>query len=369
MLNVRSYILIYFFLIPLLSQAQSGIESIMFERTNEGAILLSEPGASHFANLALQCIQLEYPNKLSQVLSDAHDLREPKDLHPGFYGCFDWHSSVHGHWMLIRLMKQFPGLPEFNKIRDAIKINLSKENMEGELEYFIHSSKSWERMYGWSWLLKLAEELYLWDDSIAKDLYTNIEPLANAIAERYISFLPVQDYPVRTGVHPNTAFGLSFAWDYAKSTHHQEMLNLIERRALHYYFKDKDCPCNWEPSGEDFLSPCLEEANLLQRILEPKEFQKWFNQFLGNKRWKHYSNPADVSDRSDPKIVHLDGLNLSRSWCLLRIRSSINNRSLQNWMSDTAFRHINATIPHIASEHYEGSHWLASFAVYALSQQ
>jgi hypothetical protein len=221
-------------------------------------------------------------------------------------------------------------------------------------------------MYGWSWLLKLAEELHDWDDPQGKYWKANLQPLADAIVDRYREFLPIQQYPVRTGVHPNTAFGLSFAMDYAKTSNHTILQNLIEQRARDYYLIDTDCPADWEPSGEDFLSACLEEANLMSRILPEKEFKKWFKKFLPKKKLKTLTVPADVSDRSDPKIVHLDGLNLSRAWCLYRIAPIVNNKK-QKRMIEAAAKHLNATVPNIASEHYEGSHWLASFVVYALS--
>ena len=194
----------------------------------EGRMTLTKDGASHFAQLALSCLQQEYPNKLNQVLPDESMLQTPKALHPAFYGCFDWHSSVHGHWMLVRLLKQFPDLSEGAEIRQKLAQNLTAENIQAEVAYFEQSSKSWERMYGWAWLLKLSEELHTWKDEEGQRWAQNLQPLADAIKQRYVSFLPVQKYPVRTGVHPNTAFGLSFAWDYASATQDQDFLRLIE---------------------------------------------------------------------------------------------------------------------------------------------
>lgn len=190
----------------------------------------------------------------------------------------------------------------------------------------------------------------------------NLQPLTDAIIERYMEFLPVQQYPVRTGVHPNTAFGLSFAWDYASTAGHIELKSLIEARARDYYMSDANCPADWEPSGEDFLSACLEEAALMQRFLSKEEFDTWWEEFLPSEKLDTLLLPADVSDRSDPKIVHLDGLNLSRAWCFYHINESLYKPKLIK----AAATHLEATVPNIASEHYEGAHWLASFVVYAL---
>ena len=335
--------------------------------TPKGSLKLSKAGASHFAKLALACLQQEYPNKLNQVLQDSLGLQEPKQLHPAFYGCFDWHSAVHGHWMLIRLLKEFPDLPEAAEIRKKLSDNLQAKNIAGEVAYLKTASKSWERMYGWAWLLKLSEELYTWDDPDGKKWYRNLEGLSDAISQKYLQFLPIQTYPVRTGVHPNTAFGLTFAWDYANTCSKEKLKAMIETRAMDYYLEDTNYPASWEPSGEDFLSAGLEEANLMSRILDRKKFNKWFKKFLPTKQLESLRRPADVSDRSDPKIVHLDGLNLSRAWCLYQIAPKVKSVRKMARMKKAANKHLLATIPNIATEHYEGSHWLASFAVYALS--
>lgn len=352
--------------VPMIAQNES---NTFLKTDTEGRLWLTQSGASHFAQLALKCIHQEYPNKLNQTLSDDSMLKEPKVLHPAFYGCYDWHSSVHGHWMLIRLLKQFPKLPEGDEIRRKIGANLTMENIQTEVDYIQQESKSWERMYGWSWLLKLAEELYTWNDPDGKKWSANLQPLTDEIIERYIKFLPVQTYPVRTGVHPNTAFGLSFAWDYANTVEHVSLLSMIEKRAKDYYLLDANCPAEYEPSGEDFLSACLEEANLMRRVLDKDLYNQWFKRFLPKKKLSHLTKPANVSDRSDPKIVHLDGLNLSRAWCLYGIYPHIKNKKLKTEMLEAAKKHLNTTIPNIASEHYEGSHWLASFVVYALSAE
>ncbi len=356
-----------FLLIGFTTALMAQIDNPFLKKNASGQLQLTAEGATHFASLALDCIHQEYPNKLNQVLPDSSMLQSPKSLHPAFYGCFDWHSAVHGHWMLIRLLKRFPDLPKGKEIREKIAQNITPANIAQEVAYFQQASKSWERMYGWAWLLKLSEELYTWNDQQGQYWYTTLQPLSKAIVERYQQFLPLQHYPVRTGVHPNTAFGLSYAWDYAQTTNEKALLQLIENRAKDYYQNDQNCPAGWEPSGEDFLSACLEEAALMSRVLPKKEFSHWLKNFLPEQAFAVYEQPAEVSDRSDPKLVHLDGVNLSRAWCMYKLLPYVKDKALQNRILKAAQKHLEATIPFIASEHYEGTHWLASFAVYALT--
>jgi hypothetical protein len=334
---------------------------------------LSMETASNFAKIALNCIQREYPNKLSHVMNDASEVQAPKELHPCFYGCFDWHSSVHGHWMLVKLLKRFPDLPENKKIRTALSQNFSKQNVLKEVEYLHQSNRaSFERTYGWAWLLKLAAELYTWNDAQGNEWLENMQPLANAIEERYITFLPKQEFPIRRGVHPNTAFGISFALDYAMVAEREELKDILISRAKDYYMEDKKSTAAWEPDGDDFLSPSLIEADLMSRVLPEEAFNNWFNKFLPGIEWGKPENllhPVPVSDRSDPKIVHLDGLNLSRAWCMFRISKALpDSNPDKQILYQSAIEHANATLPYIASGNYEGEHWLASFAVYMLNQ-
>ncbi len=334
----------------------------------ESRLVLSEKGASHFANLALKCVDQEYPNKLNQVLNNEKDLQGPKDLHPAFYGCFDWHSCVHGTWMLIRLLKEFPTLPEANEIRKKLRINLTKEHIAAEVAYFKSpGTKSWERMYGWSWLMKLAEEIHGWDDADGLQWRGNLKPLVEVIKDRYYEFLPKQAYPIRTGVHPNTAFGLSFAYDYAIKAKDQKFKTFLEKYTRKYFIHDENAPTTYEPSGEDFLSASLEEANLMRRVLSANEFKTWFKHFLPKKNIRHLEKPASVTDRTDGKIVHLDGLNLSRAWCFYGIANILPEGKYKQHLIDVANAHVEVTLPNIADGNYEGEHWLASFAVYTLS--
>ena len=324
-------------------------------------------GAVRFSSLALDCMHREYPNKLGQVLKDETRLLPPRTLHPAFFGCFDWHSSVHGHWMLVRLLRDFPDHPDRQRMIDGLSRSLSSANIAGEVDYFATASPSWERTYGWAWLLQLAAELHTWKDPVSQEWAGNLAPLAKVVRDRYLDFLPRQEYPVRTGVHPNTAFGLSFAFDYAKAVGDDELLELLRSSALRYYSDDRDCPLSWEPSGEDFLSPCFEEAALMARVMPASEFRDWLAAFLPSLANLDTLEPANVSDRSDPKIVHLDGLNLSRAWNLYVIAGKVDEGQAAA-LRGKAAEHLNASLPHITSEHYEGSHWLGSFAVYALTR-
>jgi hypothetical protein len=321
--------------------------------------------ASHFAALALKGIAKEYPNKLDHVIRDAADVKVPRELHPAFYGCFDWHSSVHGHWMLMRLLKIHPDMPEAAAIRTALRANLTKENLAAETAYLKQPGRgTFERTYGWAWLLKLAEELHGWDDPDGRAWSAGLAPLADGFVERYLDFLPKQTYPIRTGVHPNTAFGLAFALDYARTVKHSALEKLIVSRSRDYFGNDANYPASWEPGGEDFLSPALMEADLMRRVLPAEEFRTWFHRFLPEVP-PTLLTPATVTDRSDPKIVHLDGLNLSRAACLWSIaRDFPADDPLQKILTTAAGRHAAASLPHVSSGDYAGEHWLASFAVW-----
>ncbi|MCK4237420.1 MAG: DUF2891 domain-containing protein, partial [Candidatus Krumholzibacteria bacterium] len=287
-------------------------------------------------------------------------------------GCFDWHSAVHGHWMLVHLLRLFPDLPEAEEIRTALNENMTAENILMEVKYLQQPNrKSFERTYGWAWLLKLAEELHGWDDPNGRQWYRNLTPLAQAIVERYLDFLPKQTYPIRTGVHPNTAFGIAFALDYAKAVGNVELEAMLVERSLTYYGDDKEYPGVWEPGGDDFFSPCMIEADLMRRVMDTPDFRDWFRFFLPeliHGEPMSLLEPAVVADRTDPKIVHLDGLNLSRAWCMLGIASTIpQDDPSRKILIDSAMRHAESTLPFVASGNYEGEHWLASFAVYTLS--
>ena len=335
---------------------------------------LSDKQASHFAALALKCVSREFPNKPEHVINNASEVKGPKVLHPAFYGCYDWHSSVHGHWMLVRLLKSFPNLPESEQIRAALNANLTAENIQQEVDYMKQPNRqSFERTYGWAWALKLAEELHSWNDAEGKRWAANMQPLADTLSKSYRAFLPKQTYPIRTGVHPNTAFGLAFALDYAKAVGDSELESLLDERSRTYYANDADYPGAWEPGGEDFFSAALMEADLMRRVMKPAEFATWFHKFLpGVAKGSPAAllEPAIVTDRTDPKLVHLDGLNLSRAWCMRSIAKALpENDPARKVLAAAAEKHAAAALAHVASGDYAGEHWLASFAVFLLSNQ
>ncbi|WP_299122547.1 DUF2891 domain-containing protein [uncultured Winogradskyella sp.] len=322
--------------------------------------------ANRLVQLPLHCMNTEYPNKLQQTLGGDEDLKSPKELHPAFYGCFDWHSAVHGHWSLVSLLKQFPDIDGRAEIEQKLLQNISKENIQQELMYFEGKhNKSFERTYGWAWLLKLAEELHTWDNDVARELETNLQPMTDLIVNKYLEFLPKLNYPIRVGEHPNTAFGLSFAYDYASALDNEQLADLIEERAKDFYNDDQNCPIEWEPSGFDFLSPCLEEAALMKRVLEIEEFKVWINDFLPELIQKDFDIAVgEVSDRTDGKLVHLDGVNFSRAWSLNYIAKDLPEYV---HLKNIANQHINYSLPSIVGDSYEGGHWLGSFAIYALN--
>ncbi|MDH3651131.1 MAG: DUF2891 domain-containing protein [Saprospiraceae bacterium] len=331
-------------------------------------IMLDNSEATRLASLPLQCMDQQYPYKLGQTLGGPQDLDIPANLHPAFYGCFDWHSAVHGHWSLVVLLKQFPALEQAESIREKLKASLSAEHILGEVKYFQGKhNQTFERTYGWAWVLKLGEEIHRWDDPLARQLERNLQPLMDLIVEKYLQFLPKLLYPIRSGTHPNTAFGLSFAYDYAHTMEIDTLKNLIGTRARDYYQKDTACPMDWEPSGSDFLSPCLEEADIMRRILEPDEFMDWLGIFLPELMDPGFQlDPAIVSDRTDGQLVHLDGLNFSRAWCLYGLASTM---SSLDHLVPLAADHIAHSLGYVTDGNYEGGHWLATFAILALNSR
>ncbi|KRO86053.1 MAG: DUF2891 domain-containing protein [Bacteroidetes bacterium] len=345
-----------------INQKKADIELVKTEDTP----ILNIEEARRLIQLPLQCKNNEYPNKLGQTLGSDQDLLSPKTLHPSFYGCFDWHSSVHGHWSLVHLLSKFPNIENANDIKNELLISISKDNILAEVSFFNSKhNKSFERTYGWAWLLKLAEELHNWNDPISRKLEANLKPLTDLIIEKYIEFLPKLNYPLRIGTHSNTAFGLSFALDYAKTMKNSKLTNAIITRAKYFYLKDKECPMSWEPSGSDFLSPCLEEAALMKRLLSKKEFTPWVEGFIPELKNVNFKlETGMVSDRTDGQLVHLDGLNFSRAWSLNKIAEDLPK---YKHLNNIANQHINYSLPSVVGDSYEGGHWLGSFAIYALN--
>lgn len=324
--------------------------------------------ANKLAQLPLDCINTQYPNKLGQTLENKEAIGEPKELHPAFYGCFDWHSSVHAHWTLVSLLKQFPNLDEANEIREALKKSLSAENIKGEVDYFKREeSDTYERTYGWAWLLKLAAELHTWKDPLGQELEKNLQPLTDLIVQNFMTFLPKLNYPIRVGQHENTAFALSLAYDYAQATNNEQLTKMISERARDFYLTDDSCPFGWEPSGFDFLSPCLEEVDIMSRVLPKNAFSLWLDDFMPQLKNKDFDvEVGKVSDRTDGKLVHLDGLNFSRAWVFYRL-ARVYPKELGH-LEALANKHVAASFPNLVGDTYEGGHWLGTFAVYALQE-
>ncbi len=323
--------------------------------------------AEKLSTLPLKCIRQEYPNKLGQVITSDKDLKPPRVLHPCFYGCFDWHSSVHGHWSLVKLLKEFPGMQHADSIKELLNLQITKEKVLDEVKYFEPKlNKSYERTYGWAWLLKLATELHTWNDPLARRLEKNLQPLTDTIVASYKKYLPKLQYAIRVGTHTNTAFGLSFAIDYAKAMNDTAFEKIIIKRAKDFYLKDKKYPLWWEPGGYDFLSPAFEEIDIMRKVLPEDEFKTWLNLFLPEITKNDFSLKVGiVSDRSDGHMVHLDGLNFSRAWCLYGLAEQYPEYS---YLIPVANKHIEYSLPNLIGDGYMGGHWLASFAINALSQ-
>lgn len=322
--------------------------------------------ANKLIDLPLHCVGTPYPYKPHHTLENKLDLVEPIAVHPIFYGCFDWHSAAHGYWSMVTLLEQFPDMDKAEEVRSILKEKITPENVATEVAFFEKSvNKSFERTYGWAWLLKLSETLYKWDDPMAQELYEHIKPLADLMVLRYKEFLPLLNYPIRVGEHSNTAFGLSLAYDYAETIGDKELKNLIESRARDFYLNDENCPINWEPSGYDFLSPCLEEVDIMRRVLLEDEFLTWLDDFLPELADENYQlQVGEVSDRTDGKLVHLDGLNFSRAWVFYGLSKQFPK---YQHLENIANEHMAYSLPNIVGDSYEGGHWLASFAIYALN--
>jgi hypothetical protein len=330
--------------------------------------------AQRFANLALACVHKEYPNHISHTMNSDADVAPPRKLTPAFYGCYDWHSSVHGHWLLVRLIRTFPDAPFVQSALEALRQSLTADNIAQEAAYLREEGRSsFERPYGLVWLLQLVAELREWDDPQAKEMAANMRPLEEVVLERLKNWLPKLANPVRIGEHDQTAFALGLMLDYARGHGDQKFAELVVSRARQFYLGDKNCPLAYEPSGEDFLSPCLGEADMMRRVLTSQEYARWLRAFLpqiptnGNDKWLQ---PVVSPDPSDPKLAHLDGLNLSRAWMLEGMAAGLlkNDKRLPS-ITAAAETHRKAGQAAVTGEHYEGGHWLGSFAVYLVTKR
>jgi hypothetical protein len=330
--------------------------------------------AARFAKLALKCAHQEYPNKIAHVMSGDEDVAPPRRLTPAFYGCYDWHSSVHGHWLLARLARTFPEAPFAAPARDALQQSLTPDHIKDEVAYLKGTGRaSFERPYGLAWLMQMGMELREWDDPMAKIMAANLKPLEVAAKERLSDWLPKLTNPIRIGEHNQTAFSFGLLFDSARSSGDKEFETLLLGKIRDFYLKDRNCPMAYEPSGEDFLSPCLAEADVVRRVLAAKEYQLWLTKFLpqiptdGSTAWL---KPAIVIDPTDPKLAHLDGLNLSRAWMLEGIASRLPAKDPRlASIRATADAHRAKGLAAVTGEHYEGGHWLGSFAVYLVTRR
>lgn len=334
----------------------------------------------HFVAVVLNHIDREYPNKLDHVINDASQLRSPRELHPIFFGSFDWHSCVHGHWLLVRALRRYPGLGQAVDVRAILDERFTAEKVAVEVEYLGQPLRAtFERTYGWAWLLKLAAEIRAGVGAAGMNADTAaafarwdavLAPLTNAFAARFMTYLPKATYPIRVGTHNNSAFALALTIDYARIVNDQPLVELIEGKARGWYLNDVNYPA-WEPDGTDFLSPGLQEAECMRRILSAADFLPWFDRFLPNLAAKEPATlftPAFVSDRTDGQITHLDGLNLSRAWCWRSIARALPAGDVRRTHAEEAAHvHLEAALPHVTGD-YMGEHWLATFALLAMTE-
>jgi len=317
--------------------------------------------AALLAELPLRSLEREYPNHISHTLNSAADALTPRELHPVFYGCLDWHSAVHGYWLLVRCAQAWPDLPQTARIVTLLDTYFQPELMQAELAYFEAPGRaSFERPYGWAWAFALGQALGDWKHPRAATWSAALEPLLTHLRTRMLSHLKSLSYPIRAGTHANTAFALLLMRRFARRRGDTAFVQAIDEAARRYFGPDHDYPWRYEPNGADFLSPGLCEALLMAEVLDAEAFATWWQAFRGSAGLA--LTPAIVSDRGDPHICHLDGLNLSRAWCLRGLGRQLNEPALEA----SAAAHLAASLPHVTSGHYEGEHWLATFALLAL---
>ena len=332
---------------------------------------LTTASASKFASLALSHVTREYPNKLEHVLNGPDDLLSPRALHPIFYGSFDWHSCVHGYWLLARLLRRYPSLPEAPAIRTLFDAHITTQNVATEIAYLLAPHHAtFERPYGWGWAQMFAAELALHDSDEGRRWCAMLQPLADVFTARWLAFLPKATYPIRVGTHFNTAFAIALSHTYAAGRNDATLASALRGAAVRWYAADGDCQA-WEPGSDEFLSSALMEAECMRRVLPAPEFDAWLARFLphiAHGAPRSLFTPATVSDRTDGKIAHLDGLNLSRAWCWRHLAGTMDQRDPRRAVAlDAAARHLDASLAHVAGD-YMGEHWLATFALLAIDE-
>ncbi|MBI5525102.1 MAG: DUF2891 domain-containing protein [Deltaproteobacteria bacterium] len=351
---------------------------------------LDEPLAAKFAALSLACADREFPNKPGNVVDGDETVRPPRELTPAFFGCFDWHSAVHGHWAMARVLRLFPNMPAAASIRSKLNAHLSPGRMEEELAYLrAERNRTFERPYGWGWFLRLAAEIHGFDDDDARRWHAAVKPVAEHLSARTIAYLNVLSVPIRDGTHQNTAFSLVHMLDYAREVKDSALEAAILRRARDFYLKDRSCPTDYEPSGEDFVSACFAEADLMRRVLPAAEFRAWYERFMppmNGMRFAPLLGPVEVKDMKDPRIGHLIGLSFHRAWAMRGVAHRMSNVELQmpngeprqpirhstldtrHLLEKLARRHCHGALRQMFDSGYGGEHWLATFAVYLLSE-
>lgn len=346
------------------------VGSFAFQWVNAQTLDLEQ--VSKLARLPLHCINNEYPNRNGHTIEAASDaMLLPNQLHPSFYGCLDWHSSVHGHWMLVKVLKLYPQISMRDSIIALLNGSFEPSKINAEADYFskYKTSSSFERTYGWAWLLKLDQELYTWNDPLAKKWHAALQPLTKKVLELWKKYLPKQTYPNRTGVHPNTAFGMVFALEWARTVKDTSFEHALVQRATYFYLSNTATPAYLEPDGSDFLSPSLEIADLMKMVLPKSTFITWLNKFYEPRSLKRIIEMPVVSDRTDMQIVHLDGLALSRAWCMKGIADVLpSSHPWKKLFEQNASIMLKKALPNVTSGNYGGDHWLASFALYALDR-
>ena len=357
-MRITFFIIIFFFI-----NCTSNINKIDNEE-----LKLNEKLASDLIQLSIKCVDKKFPYKVGYRYIDSTWIRPHYKLTPSFYGCWDWHSAVHGHWSMVKILKEFPNIKEAENIREKIRKNLNKNNLEKEFQFFQNDfAKGFERTYGWAWLMLLYSELETWDDIEAKNWSKNLKPLVDLLSERTIIFLNKLSKPLRPGTHANTAFSFSLMYEYAQKTNNEKLLNKIKEYSIKHFSYDKNCPVNYEPSGTDFLSPCLAEASLMSKILSEKEFNNWLSKFFPSFKEKSFGSiitPPEVLDPKDPGIGHLIGLMFHRAWTLNDVANKIQNDDKKLFLYKISKNHTKKGFELMFDSGYGGEHWLATFAIY-----
>ena len=353
----------FFIIIFLFISCTSNINKI-----NNEELKLDEKLASDLIQLSISCVDKKFPYKVGYRYIDSTWIRPHYKLTPSFYGCWDWHSAVHGHWSMVKILKEFPNIKEAGNIREKIRKNLSKNNLEKELQFFQNDfAKGFERTYGWAWLMLLYSELETWDDIEAKNWSKNLKPLVDLLSERTIVFLNKLSKPLRPGTHANTAFSFSLMYEYAQKTNNETLSNKIKEYSIKHFSYDKNCPINYEPSGTDFLSPCLAEASLMSKILSEREFNNWLSKFFPSFKEENFGSiitPPEVLDPKDPGIGHLIGLMFHRAWTLNDVANKIQNDDKKLFLYKISKNHTKKGFELMFDSGYGGEHWLATFAIY-----